>query len=120
MIWLRVNVSVHSYTVAGPRLIHTGLPRVGFVRAVLRLVPGRTAAAAHRRVRNAVFEHFLTVRLESVLGIHVDEVTLRVDPARCFPDLRQCRAKYPSRVTLTASGTLGAQTPDAERFLTVF
>ena len=68
-------------------------------------------------MRNAVVEEIFAIADKPVLGIHVRQIGLRVDPARVAAHLGQRRTQQPGGVALAARAAFGAQPPDPERLL---
>ncbi len=68
-------------------------------------------------MRNSVVDEVVTVPDESVLGIHVRQVDLRVDPAGIVAHLGQRRTQQPSGVALAARAAFGAQPPEPKCLL---
>ena len=71
----------------------------------------------HRHVRNPVVEKLLAVTDKPVMGVHVLQVGLRVDPAWVVADLGQRGLQQPGGMAVAAGAALGADPPDAERLL---
>ena len=66
-------------------------------------------------MRNAVVDEVVTVADEAVLGVHVRQIYLSVDPARVVADFGQRGAKQPGGVALAAGAAFGAQPSESER-----
>src|ERR1700678_854748 len=84
---------------------------------VSRLLRQTMAGPQHGDMRNAVVEEIVTVADKPVLGIHVRQIGLRVDPAWVVAYLGQRGTQQPGGVALSARTAFGAQPPDPEYLL---
>ena len=68
-------------------------------------------------MRHTVVDEIVAVTDEPVLGVHVGQIGLRIDPARVVADLGQRGAQQPSGVALAARAAFGAQPADPKGLL---